>query len=198
MENNDPVKLKPVVYYGGAPSTKRESRARELMLLKAMSITNDPKKLRQMIQVRTVADVYRTLDKMALRKEYHAALEKHGISFDFLVGGLKDMATAAEKDADKLKALQTLLKSVGMDKYDAEDTPSGGTWEDALIAGIKKDEEEIKNIPFTNIPQLPVPHDPEPDVFDPNADYEVKVPEVPGAANKLRQQEEEMAKLIYG
>jgi hypothetical protein len=86
-----------------------------------------------------VAEVYRTLDKLAMRKEYHEALNRCGISFDYITKGIKGIADSGEKDADRLKAFQTLLKSVGMEKYDIETVGTEGTWEEALL---KKIEEE--------------------------------------------------------
>jgi len=45
-----------------------------MLLLKALKVTQDPTELKKMIGVKTVAEVYRTLDKLSLRKEYHKAL----------------------------------------------------------------------------------------------------------------------------
>lgn len=96
-----------------------------MLLLKALKVTQDPKELKQMIGVRTVADVYRTLDKMALRKDFHRALEAQGLSFDYILTGIKNIAEDANaKDDVKLKAYLALLKSLGMDKY--EESQSGG------------------------------------------------------------------------
>lgn len=104
-----------------------------MLLLKALKVTQDPKELKRMIGVRKVADVYRTLDKLSLRKEYHKALEDKGLTFDYIVQGIKDVATGKfTKDDVKLKAFLALLKSLGMDKYE-ESTTGGGSWEDLLI-----------------------------------------------------------------
>lgn len=132
-----------------------------------------------MIGVKTVAEVYRTLDKLAMRKEYHNALANLGIDFTFIAQGLKDIAMAGEKDGDRLKAFQTLLKSVGMDKYDGEGGSSGSSWEDELMKNIEaKKDEPVK-------PAL-------------NAPYEVNTPKVPASVQKQRDEEAEMLKGIYG
>ena len=135
------IKLRPVIYgtstfKKGAPET-----AQQLFLLKALKVTQDPKKLKEMMGVKSVADVYRTLDKIAMRKQYHGALSRAGISFDYLVKGIKGVAENGEKDGDRLKAYQTLLKSVGMEKYDTDGEGGGGTWEDILIQKIEDGKE---------------------------------------------------------
>jgi len=124
--------LKPVVFVQGKYAYNNQNTTQQLLLLKALQVTQDPKKLRQMIGVRAVADVYRTLDKIAMRKEYHEALAACGLSFDFIAQGLKQIATAGEKDADRLNAFKVLLKSIGLDSY-AESANTSGGWEDALL-----------------------------------------------------------------
>jgi hypothetical protein len=78
------IRLKPVIYTTNTYVSGAKNDIQQKMLLKALQITQDPKKLREMIGVKTVAEVYRTLDKMSMRKEYHNALAKSGISFDFI------------------------------------------------------------------------------------------------------------------
>jgi len=126
-------KLKPVIYTTNTYSKGAAQTTQQVILLKALQITSDPNKLRQMMGVRTVAEVYRTLDKLAMRKEYHAALERMGISFDYIVGGIKGIADGGFKDSDKLNAYKVLLKSLGMEKYEAADQGSSGTWEEELL-----------------------------------------------------------------
>ncbi len=153
-------------------------QTQQVVLLKALQVTQDPKKLKQMIGVRTVAEVYRTLDKMSLRKEYHEALARAGFSLDLAVQGIKDIAQNSEKDDTRLKAYQILLKSLGLEKYDAGDIPSGGTWEEELLKSIEKTEQAA----------LPAAQE----------DYEVEQPEMPERMKKLRQEEDELTRSIYG
>ncbi len=174
------AKLRPVVYttstyQQGAPQTTQQ-----VLLLKALQVTQDPKELRKMIGVKTVAEVYRTLDKLSIRREYHDALARAGLSLDFVVGGLKNIASHGEKDGDRLKAFQTLLKSLGLDKYDSADTPSGGSWEEVLLQSIGED--GSKKV-------LPAPEQIE--------DYEVKRPEMPERMKKLREEEEALTRGVY-
>lgn len=174
------IRLRPVVYTTSRPQRGAQNTTQQLFLLKALQVTQDPKKLRQMIGVRTVADVYRTLDKISMRKEYHEALARQGISFDFVVKGIKDIAEKGYKDSDKLKAHQILLKSVGLDKYDSEGGVGQGTWEDALIKSI----EAKKTFPsLKEADEIP--------------EYEVIRPETPESVKKMREDEKEVIGSIY-
>lgn len=152
----------------------------QIILLKALQVTHDPKELRKMIGVKTVAEVYRTLDKMSIRKEYHEALARAGLSLDVVVEGISKIAQFGEKEDTRLKALQTVLKSLGLEKYEASDTPTGGTWEEELLKSIEKTPERN---------ELPAALD---------ADYEVEQPQMPERMKKMRQEEEELTKSIYG
>jgi hypothetical protein len=132
--------LKPVIFVQGSYSWNSPNTSQQIMLLQALKITQDPKKLRELIGVKSVAEVYRTLDKIAMRKEYHAALAKNGITFDYVVSGLKHEADNAEKSSDRLTAFNIILKSIGLDKYE-ETAIGGGGWEDALLK-IKEEAKE--------------------------------------------------------
>lgn len=178
--NEKPTKLRPVVYTANYFKSGHQNTTQQIFLLKALQITQDPKKLRDMLGVKTVAEVYRTLDKISMRKEYHEALATNGISFDFMVKGIKDIALTGFKDGDKLKAYQTLLKSVGMEKYDDASVASDGTWEELLL---KKIEEDKKS------PEAPQLEAPKP--------YDVVIPEIPESAKRIMEEEKEIASSIY-
>ena len=183
--DNKRTRLKPIVFSENKYVSGSQNTTQQMLLLKALQVTQDPQKLRQMIHVKTVAEVYRTLDKLSMRKEYHEALARSGISFDYIVGGLKDIAEAGEKDGDRLKAYQTLLKSVGMDTYKESDGGSSGTWEEVLLEKIEaaKAEEEKEE----DVAALPAPV----------AEYKVNVPEVPESVKAMREEEDEMLSSIY-
>lgn len=177
MQNNQQEKkLKPVTFISGRYQHNAQNTSQQIMLLNALKITQDPNKLRQMIGVKTVADVFRTLDKMSMRKEYHKALDKHGISFDYVVDRLKkEIDAPIGKAGDRIKALNMLMKSVGIDKYE-DSGISGGSWEDALLkAGAPDSQEEIKEI----------------------EDYEVKVPELPESLREIKEKEKKVGKSLY-
>lgn len=174
------IRLKPVVYTTHTFNSGAQNTTQQMLLLKAMQVTQDPIKLKQMIGVRTVADVYRTLDKMSMRKEYHKALEKRGISFDYIVGGIKNIAEYGEKDGDRLKAFQTLLKSTGMDKYDDSVGAGEGSWEEVLLKKIEAEKAAPAQIAAPVIPT-----------------YEVTKPIVPESARKAMEEEAEVTSSIY-
>ena len=173
------IKLRPVVYSSNAFKKSHQNTTQQMLLLKALQVTQDPKKLKEMIGVTTVAQVYQTLDKLVMRKEYHQTLTKLGIDFDFIAGGIKNLALTAFKDDVKLKAYQTLLKSVGMDKYDSEVAGSSGTWEELLLKKIEEDKKG-ETLEIEGRPQ-----------------YEVIQPVVPEAVKKAQEEEEELTSSFY-
>jgi len=179
MENTKPVKLKPIVYTSNYFKRCYQNTSQQMFLLKALQITKDPKKLKQLIGVKTVAEVYRTLDKMSMRKEYHEALARKGISFDYMLDGIKSIADNGEKDGDRLKAYQTLLKSVGMDTYDDANNTGTGTWEEVLLEKIEEDKEagieEKKGMEV----------------------YEVTPPTMPESVRKAKEEEAKITSSVY-
>ncbi len=180
-------KLKPVVYTTSSYKNGAPQTSQQIMLLKAMQVSSDPKQLKDMIGVRTVAEVYRTLDKLQMRKDYHEALGRAGVSFEFIVKGLKDVAMAGEKDGDRLKAMQILLKSLGMDKYESEEGAGGGTFEEVLSKAVEAQEKKKELLD----PGTPVVTDLEP------PQYEVIQPEMPESLKKIREEEAELTKGVY-
>ena len=179
-EEKPKIRLKPVIYTTSTFKKGEQNTTQQMFLLKALQITQDPKKLRQMIGVKSVAEVYRTLDKLAMRKEYHEALAKAGVSFDYIVGCLKQLADEGFKDADNLKALQTILKSVGMDVYKEDTTAVTGTWEEALLKKIEAEKENG----VTKQPDKPLV-------------YDVQLPVIPESARLKEVAEDELTSSIY-
>jgi len=180
MNNIPKIRLRPVVYTTNTFKRGAQNTAQQMFLLKALQITQDPEKLRQMMGVKSVAEVYRTLDKLAMRKEYHEALARAGLSFDYIVGGIKGVADGGYKDSDRLKAFQILLKSVGMDEYKENAGSISGTWEEELL---KRIEEDKKN---KITPALVA-----------SMQYEVNQPIVPESARIAQEEEDEMTSSIY-
>jgi len=176
------IKLKPVTFISGKCQRHNQNTTQQIMLLNALKITQDPKKLRQMIGVKSVADVYRTLDKMAMRKEYHEALSRAGISFDYLVTKTKEEIDRGDgKASDRINALKMLFKSLGMEKYEQEGTP-GGNWEDMLIKASEK-QNEPKNL-LGGAERV-------------DTEYLVKQPKVPESVKKIKEREKKIGKSLY-
>lgn len=172
------MNLKPVTIINATYSRYKQNTAQQLLLLKALKITQDPEKLRQMIGVKKVADVFRTLDKMAMRKEFHRSLIKSGIDFNYIVNGLKNEAETAEKSKDRITVYQTLLKALGMDRY--EDTGEGGSqWEDAFLQNM--DSEKQKSLPAVNAIE----------------EYTVVEPEIPAPVKKKLLEEKAEGRSLY-
>lgn len=178
-----PSKLKPVVLVRSGNKKNAQNTTQQIMLLNALAVTSDPKKLKDMIGVKTVAEVYRTLDKMAIRKEFHRALDRAGISFDFIVGGIRNIAASAEKDGDRLRALQLLLQTLGLDKYEDSTGAGSGSWEEQLIKAVAKEQAKL--------PEGRV-------IAPPSADYEVVHPEIPESVKEKRESERVLTETLYG
>lgn len=193
-ENKEEPKLKPVTYTSAYYPKGEQNTAQQAALLEAMQKTDDPQKLKTMVGLRSIAEVYRTLDKMSMRREYHDALARSGISFDFIVDGLKGVAVSADKDADKVNALKVLLKSLGMEKYDVSDTPSGSTWEEMIMKNVGKS--EAKQLSPGNEEQ--VAEDAQEEADDIFGDYEVTAPEPPEFIKRMEEKEDDMSATLYG
>jgi len=112
MENEE-KKLKPVVFVQGDRVLYRENKYGQNLLLKAMMEgTTNPKELRDAAHMSSVAEVYRSLDKLSLRKEYHEALNRNGVSMDKIVSGIKDIAENSAKDATRLKGYEIFMRKM--------------------------------------------------------------------------------------
>lgn len=170
-------KLKPVVFVQGKYAYNQQNTTQQITLLKALRITQDPKKLRELIGVKTVAEVYRTLDKIAMRKEYHAALVKHGVTFDYVVKNIKHEIDTAKKTSDRLAGLKMILQSIGMDKY-VETAIAGGGWEE-ILDKINQESKEEKEKPKI-------------------VEYEVVEPEIPKSVKEAKEKSLEESKKLYG
>lgn len=178
------IRLRPIIYTANTYKSGSNNLPHQILLLQALKVTNDPKKLRKMIGVRTVAEVYRTLDKLAMRREYHQALARAGVSFDFMAQGLKNEAVGGDKSADRIKAFQILLKSIGLDKYEAIEGASTNTWEEALLESIEKDD-GTKALP-------------EGEKDDEVKEYDVIEPPMPDSLREIHDEEDRIGKELYG
>lgn len=179
---NEDKKLKPVSFIAGKYNYYGRDRMKEFLLLKALRVTSDPKVLRQMIGAKTVADVARTFDKIASRKEYYSALKNLGMDFNWIAKGLKVEAETADKSADRIKALQIILKSLGMDKYEDIEGDKG-TWEDFILKASEKEPSNTLTAPAT--------------VIDTEEEYDVVEPKMPDSLRKQKDDEISSGRNLY-
>lgn len=153
------------------------------LLLKALQYTSDLDDLKKVANFHSKAEVIRTLDKLAIRREYHEALAKNGMGPDQIVQGIKDIAISSEKDDTRLKAYQTILKSIGLDKYEATENDGKG-WEELLLKIHDKEKAALESGVI--------------DVTSSSSElYEVKIPEIPESVRKQRAEDLEIEKSIY-
>lgn len=181
-------KLKPVVFVQGERSFYRQNLYSQNLLIKAMSEgTTDPKELMRAARLKSVAEVYRTLDKLAIRKEYHDALARNGVDLDFIVEGIKNVTQTTSKDSVKLKGYEMLLKSLGLDKYE-KDEESGKSWEELIMEASEKKEKESRENVKIGVEEKAIIAE---------ADYEVNVPPTPEEDRKRQEDEKEVAQQLY-
>lgn len=178
MNNDD--KKKPVVFIQGANSFSRQNTYVQNLLLKALSEgVTDPIELKKAAGLSKVADVYRSLDKLSIRKEYHKALADNHVDLNFIVKGFKDLAGSGDEKI-KLGSLNSLLRSIGLDKYEKQEE-SGKSWEEEIlkISEVEKDiiEGEL--------------------VEDSIKDYEVNIPETPLSELKRQKDEKKLGRELY-
>lgn len=182
--SEEATKLKPVIFEQGKYNYHRQDDFRQKLLLQALTITQDPEELRKMAGFKRVADVYRTLDKMAIRKEYHEALARKGISFDKIIEGVIEIAEGSGSDKVRLAAYQTFMKSLGVDKYEDATAEKGADWEEALLRAHEQKELEAANKPALEAPK-------------PEIVYEVTEPPVPEEEKEAIEREQEIGRSLY-
>ena len=149
------------------------------MLLQAMATSDNPEVWKKIVGFKSMADVYRTLDKMAIRKEYHAALASNKISFDYLVGGIKKLSETSKSDSVRLQCFQTFLNSLGLNKYEEASDSGNRNWEDIVLEAVKEQGIE-QNV--------------EPAVL---AEYTVEQPNMPQSVQKRIKDEKSLGKELY-
>ena len=114
-------------YYGGGENNKMK----EVLLLRAMTKSDKPKEWRKLSGIHSMTALWKTLDKMSIRKEYHEALVRNGIDLDTIVDGIAEIARDG-KESNRLRAWQTILRSIGLSEYKDAEMAGGVGWEDAM------------------------------------------------------------------
>lgn len=174
-------KFKPISFADATSGPFRPRLFQQNLLLKALSHTSDLKDLKKVAHFHTEAEVLRTLDKLAIRKEYHEALAKNGFGPDKIVAGIKEVAETAEKAGDRLKAYQTILKSLGLDTYEAVES-EGKNWEELLLK-IHDKEMELLEKEEENIIEGEI--------------YKVEQPKIPESVKKQREEDGTVERSLY-
>lgn len=170
---------KPLIIFDNSArfrnSPIRANFDKQNLLLKGMLMNSgDLKQAAKFAGIKSMADVYRTLDRLTLRKAFYESLDNHDISLDYIVKGIKQIAEAGDLDSVKLKAFQVLLKTLGLDSYGHEEENSKG-WEDTLMKSIQSNETPL-------IEAKP---------------YTVSAPVTPKEEVEKRKQEDDLGKQLY-
>lgn len=144
------MKNKPVVLTGG--SYGNNDIFKQNKVLQALEHTTDIDEIKRIAQMKSRSEVLRTLDKLAIRKDFHEALIKHGLTPNDIVREMSVVISTTDDDRVKLSALQGLLKSLGLDKYEVSD---GGTstWEEIILKITANDTRRL-NSPIEDYPVI--------------------------------------------
>lgn len=144
-----------------------------------MEHTTDVDELKTALKFKSRAEVFRTLDKLAMRKDFHRALADAGLSMDSLAGKYKVLM---ESDSEKIQlgALVALSKAIGVDKYEVIDE-GARDWEETLLKITEKErEQKVLGVPAAE-----------------EADYEVVVPQTPVSVQLKQAEEKKLGQEIY-
>ena len=137
--------------------------------------------LRRLTGIKSNAEVIRTIDKLVIRQEYHKALAENELSLDYIVKGLKDICDNSDSDKVKSNTLFGLLRSLGLERYEAIEQ-GGGSWEEIMLKIIDK-QEKVKEKSESK-PMI-------------EGEYEVSQPDIPIEEADRRKRNLEMEKSIY-
>lgn len=110
------------------------------MLLKAMEHTTDVDELKTALKFKSRAEVFRTMDKLAMRKDFHDALADAGLSMHTIAEKYKSLLNSGSEKV-QLGALQALTKAIGIEKYEVIDE-GARDWEDTLLKISEKEREQ--------------------------------------------------------
>ena len=174
--------LKPIVFVQRNNKYYNKNLFQQNLLLKALTYTTDLDELKDIAKFHSKVEVLRSLDKLSIRKEYHNALVKNGLDLDYIVTEIKRITDEGGSEKVKLSALQGVLKSLGLEKYDIMET-QGKNWEEILLQ-IHDREKGAKEIPGKTEGSI-------------KGDYEVITPEIPEEERVRREQNKDMEKSIY-
>lgn len=146
-----------------------------------MQHTTDVHEMKRLTGIKTVAEVYRTLDKIAIRKEYHKALALQGIDLHTIIGGIKELCVNSNSDQVKLSGWKVFLRSLGLDEYKEASEASKG-WEEKIKDIVQNEIDDNKN---NNVKQIKT------------ADYEVIVPKAPEEEIEKEKEEKKIGTNLY-
>lgn len=181
-------KLKPVIFKRSKSNYHGASEFKQNLLLKAMQQTNDVKKMKELTGIKSVAEIYRTLDKLSIRKEYHEALARQGISLDVIVAGIKDICLTSSSDRVKLAGYQVFLKSIGMDEYKENTTETGNNWEEKMKTIVQKEVNDVTDMNDDDKSEA---------LLDETQDYKVIAPVVPEGKKEEIEREKKLGESLY-
>ena len=173
------MKLKPAVFANQTNKFYRNNIFQQNLLLKALQHTDKIEDLKKIAEFHSKAEVLRTLDKLAIRKEFHNALVNNNLDLNTITVKLKELCDDPSGKI-KLGTVSLLLKSLGLDKYEVGEQGTKN-WEELLLEIYEK-EKTTKKIGAQVI----------------EGKYEVKTPKIPQEVIDKKKETSELEKSIYG
>lgn len=186
MSEEQEDELKPVNFKRTTSRRAHKNKFQQNMLLKGLTETLDLDELQKIAHFKSKAEVLETMDKIKMRKEFHRALAKHGVDMDSIAGRLSDLIDS-DDEKTALKALKTVMKSIGIDKYDdVEDKDKN--WEEVVVQ-IEK-EKRKQGVSDDELPG-DAPSDKEDMV------YEVDEPDKPDFVEEKEEKDQALGESLY-
>lgn len=146
---------------------------RQNLLLKGMMIHGNMDKATHFAGIRSAVELYRTFDRIQLRRGYHEALADEDVDLRWIVNRIKKHADSPNGQV-ALSGLRMLLGSLGLNRYDVAEE-GHKNWEDTLLQ--LSESYDSKEQPLTA--------------------YKVNPPQVPEASKLMRQKENKIGKELY-
>lgn len=171
-----------MIFTWGKYNYHKNSSYKQNLLLKAMQHTTNVHEMKRLTGIKTVAEVYRTLDKIAIRKEYHVALANQGIDLNTIISGIKDLCVNSNSDQVKLGGYRTLLRSLGLDEYRESDSNPSSNWEEKMKDIVQNEIDNSRNKDDQSIEIK---------------DYEVIAPEAPEEEKEKEKEEKNLGVSLY-
>lgn len=165
------------VYRAGDAIVVVNEDAKSDAVLKAISQgATDVDSIRKMAGLKHTAEVYMAIDRLSLRREFHASLAKHGLTMDYIVSSLKGLCDDSDGKL-KLDVLTTIIKALGLTKHDETTEASAKSWEETILEKVTDTTERVGE--------------------DGKVRYEVDVPDVPEDIAEVHRIQDQEGREVY-
>lgn len=163
----------PPIFRGGKEGGVVTPATQSIILDALTKGETDPKAIAKMAGLGRAVDVFAAIDRLSLRKEFHAALGRAGLDLDTVAKRLKQVIEDDDPEIS-IKGISVLLKSVGLEKNEEAVAPPTGWEEEVWKKGEAIDTEETED-----------------------GKYEVVEPEMPESLKAEKKKEQEESEKLF-